>query len=346
MSLKKLYLELTNRCNLECSICYRRSWNEKLQDMDIDLYRKVRNEAFESESMKTVVLGGIGEPTCSPLIGNALEDFARYDLTLTTNAVYLEQNLLNSIVKYAKLVMISIDGLYENFSKIRGAKLESVLENISRINDLKKKYGKNTPYIGIQFVISRDNIEDIFKLIDLANCLNVHILVLSNLLPQTGENAGKILYTRYENKEMKLLYKKILSYSNRKGVNIHFPNYELKTERRCSFIEEDAMFISVSGEAVPCYRLSHSYKEFVFGREKTVLIHSFGNAKDKSLKEIWESKEYESFRNMVGNNKYPSCIDCDLVEGCDMVKDTSTDCYAGSPSCADCLWSRKITICP
>lgn len=346
MSLKKIYLELTNKCNLNCTICYRQSWNEKTSDMESALFQKIKSEIRSMESIKSVVLGGIGEPTCAPLLGEALETLGNYDLTLTTNGVKMDPPLLSSIGKWVNLLMISVDGLYENFSKIRGIDLDNVLHNIKQINECKAKAGSSTPVLGIQFVITKDNVDDIFNLIDLASNLQVHLLVLSNLLPQTKENAAKILYTRYENKEVQSLFSKISNYSLRKGIQIILPNYELKTERRCNFVEDEATFISASGEVVPCYRLSHSYREYVFGREKTVIGHSFGNVNEKSLREIWENKEYTNFRYMVGNNRYPSCLDCDLAEGCDMVKDTSTDCYTGTPSCADCLWARKFTICP
>lgn len=346
MLLKKIYLELTNKCNLNCTICYRRSWGEKLLDMNTELFRKIKKEISETESIKSIVLGGIGEPTCAPLICDAIEELGNYDLTLTTNAVNMNETLLSTIVKYVNLAMISVDGLYETYSKIRGTNLDNVINNIKRMNELKEKTKSHTPFIGIQFVITKDNVGDIFKLIDLAGDLKVNILVLSNLLPQTKENADKILYTRYENKEVRQLFNKAMNQCFRKGINIILPNCELKTERRCSFIDDQAAFISASGEIVPCYRLSHSYREYVFGREKAVIMHSFGNMNEKSLREIWESKEYNNFRNIVDNNKYPSCIDCDLVEGCDMVNDTTTDCYTGTPSCGDCLWTRKFVICP
>lgn len=48
----------------------------------------------------------------------------------------------------------------------------------------------------------------------------------------------------------------------------------------------------------------------------------------------------------VYNNRYPSCLDCDLVDGCDFVRTSEYDCYAIKPSCADCLWSRRFAICP
>lgn len=346
MSLQKLYLELTNKCNLNCTMCYRYSWSEILQNMSKELFEKIKKEIREMDRLKSIVLGGIGEPTCAPLIYEAIEELGNYDLILTTNAVKMDDTLLGLIVQYVNLIMVSIDGLHENFSKIRGTNLDLVLNNINKINELKKKAGRNTPYLGIQFVISKNNVDDIFRLIDLASELNVHQLVLSNLLPQMEENADEILYTRYENKIMKDLFDKAYNYSFRKGLNLILPNCELKTERRCNFIEDEATFISASGEIVPCYRLSHTYKEYVFGRKKTVLKHSFGNLHDKSLKEIWESSEYSNFRSVIKNNRYPSCIDCDYAEGCDMVKNTTTDCYTGSPSCADCLWTRKYIICP
>lgn len=67
---------------------------------------------------------------------------------------------------------------------------------------------------------------------------------------------------------------------------------------------------------------------------------------ENSLEDIWNSKAYSQFRKTIYYNLYPSCIDCDLVEGCDMVKSTEVDCYGISPSCADCLWARKFVICP
>lgn len=162
MTLKKIYLELTNRCNLNCTICYRQSWNDTPLDMDRELFRKIKQELKEMDTLQEVVLGGIGEPTHAPLICEAIEDLKDYKLTLTTNAVDLNDTVLEAVVKHVDLVMVSIDGLKENYAKIRCAELEHVLENIKRINILKKAARKQTPVLGIQFVISQDNVEDIF----------------------------------------------------------------------------------------------------------------------------------------------------------------------------------------
>lgn len=348
MPLRKIYLELTNRCNLNCAICYRQSWNEEHVDLSPELYRKISNEIKQSTTIDSIVLGGIGEPTCSNLIETVIKDHSNLHLTLTTNGITLSDSLKEHIINGINILIISIDGLYDNFAKIRGTNLEGIVENIRQLNQLKKEYNHkdNSLTIGIQFVMSKDNISDLFELIDLASDLQVNRLILSNLLPQTQENASKILYQKYNNHEMRQLINKASNYALRKGITLTIPNYELKTERRCDFIENNSMVITASGDVTPCYRLSHSYQEYVFGRKKRVDKYSFGNLKQQSLKEIWENSNYVNFRNTVFSNRYPSCIDCDYVDGCDLVNDTTTDCYAGTPSCADCLWARKFTLCP
>ncbi|MEM0151284.1 MAG: SPASM domain-containing protein, partial [Thermoplasmata archaeon] len=101
------------------------------------------------------------------------------------------------------------------------------------------------------------------------------------------------------------------------------------------------------GEVIPCYRFLHEYPEFIFKRKKIVKRFSFGNIKEKSLMEVWESIEYRKFRWIVKSSLYPSCIDCVFSRnGCHFVGDTTIDCEGNSPSCGDCLWSRRLILCP
>jgi tungsten cofactor oxidoreducase radical SAM maturase len=346
MPLKKIYLELTDRCNLNCSICYRRSWNEPAAEIDAPLFTGIKKQIDEMHSVTSFVIGGIGEPSCSPIFCDVIDELAKYNVILTTNAVTLDERFLSHIVSSVNRVMISIDGIGETFARIRGAGIETVIGNIKRINDLKKRNGSPNPEIGIQFVLSKDDVDDIFGVIDIASDLNADMMIVSNLLPQTRENERKILYKKYGNEEIRALFGRVSNYAFRKGQKLILPNYELKTERFCSFVEDDAAFITASGDVVPCYRFAHSGLEYVFGREKHVAAHSFGNIKTRSLNDIWNGNDYVNFRRIVRNNRYPSCPDCDLVDGCDLVNDASADCYANEPSCADCLWARNIVICP
>ncbi len=346
MVIRKLYIELTNRCNLNCTICYRKSWSNTFADMSSDIFYKLWEDIRNCRQIKEIVLGGIGEPTFSPLICEAIEKLKEYHLTITTNGTLMDDELMDRMIKYVDVVTVSIDGLDKKFKDIRGAELSRVIDNLKKLNEVKEKQKSQRPIINIQFVASMDSMEDIFGVIDLASSLKSNTVLVSNLIPQSEKNANKILYKKYENKKMKDLFDRIRNYSFKRGISLIFPNCELKTERRCNFIDESTTFVCANGDVVPCYRFSHGYKEYIFGREKQVYKYSFGNVNEKALGEIWNSKEYVDFRRTVYNNLYPSCIDCDLVEGCDMAKDTEVDCYGVSPSCGDCLWARKFIICP
>lgn len=346
MEIQKLYLELSDRCNLDCTICYRQSWKDTPRDLDVDIYTKLVEEIRQIPTLKTIVIGGIGEPTCAPGFIHVLDELGAYRLILTTNGIDLDRDILNALVDRVDSVVVSIDGMEENFRRIRGRSLDSVTETVRRLQEIKRECNSSRPSVSLQCVLSEDNVGDALALVDMASELKVESLVFSNLMPQTAANKDKILYTRYDNPTMKDLFNRLRIRSFHKGIQLVLPNCELKTERWCSFMEENATFVSADGDVIPCYRLSHSYLEFVFGREKSVCKQSFGNLKDMSLQEIWDSEDYRRYRQHVLNGRYPSCIDCDLVDGCEYVTDSTGDCWGNVPSCADCLWSRRIVICP
>lgn len=346
MSIEKLYLELTDRCNLNCTICYRQSWKEIPSDMDSGLCEGLIAEIKTLPALKTVVLGGIGEPTCGGDFIKTLYALKDYELIVTTNGVGLSAEIVEAMVDCVNSVVVSIDGLDQVFKDIRGVALKDVTDSIEALNRLKKERGTSLPAVNLQCVLSKDNVDNALALVDLAGSLHIETLTFSNLLPQSVQNKDKILYTRYENSAMKTLFSQLTLRSFSKGVKLVLPNAELKTERFCSFIEENAVFVSSDGEVLPCYRLSHGYTEYVFGREKQILRHSFGNLRDQSLAAIWQQPNYQAYRQRILNNRYPSCIDCDLVDGCEYVNDSAYECWGGAPSCGDCLWSRRFVICP
>jgi tungsten cofactor oxidoreducase radical SAM maturase len=343
--LKKVYLEITDSCNLECEICYRHHWVQEPVDMKEDLWENTVNQIRDNKTIETVVLGGMGEPLVSPFFIRSVELLCNKQIWVTSNATLFREQLNAEIVSKIHLFVVSIDGMESHMVQERGVVFKELMANIDHLNQLKEQNQMEMPYLDIQFVASEKNIDEIFPLMDILAEKRVRNIIISHLLPQHTEQADDILYSRYENREMKEKFHKIRNYSFRKGLRIIFPEVELKTERKCAFVNNDATYITSRGEVVPCYRLSHEGSEVVFGRQKTLKQYSFGNLNEKSLKEIWEDKEYVKFRNKIYNNHYPSCPDCDLVDGCSLIHDVDFDCHGESPNCADCLWARKFVFC-
>lgn len=343
--LKKIYLELTENCNLKCDICFRHQWSEKPMDMSPGSLQSVIDQINRMESLNTVVLGGIGEPMASPEFASTVEKLLKKEIWVTTNATLLKEVGLQHFFKKLHLLIISIDGMEQHMLESRGVVLMDLLANIDYFNSLKKSSQCQTPFIDIQFVASKKNIHEIFSLMDVLATKNIRNLVVSHFLPTDTAHAEDILYKLHDNDETKKLFNKIRNYSFRRGLRITLPEIELKTERKCAFVSNNATYVTSKLEVVPCYRLAHSGKEVVFGRLKSVSQYSFGNLLSKSIDEIWNSDNYRRFREKIFNHQYPSCPDCDLVEGCSLVTDVEFDCHGEAPNCADCLWARKFIFC-
>ncbi|MFN2396269.1 MAG: SPASM domain-containing protein [Bacteroidales bacterium] len=343
--LKKIYFEITDSCNLDCKICYRHQWVQEPVDMKEDVWKNTVEQIRQYESIQTVVIGGMGEPLVSPLFSKTVKLLKNKEIWVTSNATLFREQLTKDIASKIHLFVVSCDGMEQHMVQGRGVVFDELMASIDYLNRLKEEIGSETPYLDIQFVASKKNIDDIFPLMDVLADKKIRNLVISHFMPQEPGQGSDILYSRYENKEMKEKFHKIRNYSFRKGLRIIFPEVELKTERKCAFVNNDATYITSRGEVVPCYRLSHQGSEVVFGRYKTLQQYSFGNISDRSLKEIWEDEEYMKFRKKIYNNHYPSCPDCDLVDGCSLIHDVDFDCHGESPNCADCLWARKFVFC-
>lgn len=60
--LKKLNVELTSACNLDCRMCFRNQWfDEKTGSMSEENIERL-TEIIARESFETLVFGGMGEP--------------------------------------------------------------------------------------------------------------------------------------------------------------------------------------------------------------------------------------------------------------------------------------------
>ncbi len=340
--MKKIYLELTSRCNLSCDMCYRNTWDNVAGDMDEKLLEKLKEEIPAGTD---IVFAGIGEPTIARHFRRAVELFSDHPLEITTNGV-IDKKTLPFVLKHFRRMIISVDATGDAYYHLRKTDFQKVKETLEAVRRFKKEEETKYPFIDFALVLSRSNKEKIYDVIDTAAEYGIDRILVSHLLPQEKARAEDIFYTESKNEEGRVFKDKVNIYAYfRKRIVMSFPHMEIKTERLCPFVENDQVYIDRFGDVVPCYRFANTYKEIVFGREKTVLKHPFGNINDMSLQEIYDKKDYRRFREAVKNARHPSCVDCDFRHGCSYIEDTEYDCSGYSPSCADCLWNRQIIRC-
>jgi MoaA/NifB/PqqE/SkfB family radical SAM enzyme len=308
-----------------------------------DVFEKVREA---SATAKTVIVGGIGEPTAHPEFDRYSRLLAHENMELTSNAYCWDEFTVQTILDCYKKVTVSVDGLPDSFFAARGFEFDVMAENVGRLLKSRKAAHIRLPLVHALLVLSKDNFDDVTRLIPVLKKVGFGRLVVSNLLPQTEQDRGKIVYTPYLDRVLRDSVHSWYPVASANQIPIKIPQTKFSAEHRCSFVEDGALFITSEGNVAPCYRFAHDGVEYVFDRKKEVKAVSFGNILRSPLADIWQNKAYLNFRFQNYASRYPSCIDCDYVECCDYITTSEADCRANEPSCADCLWCRGLIECP
>lgn len=165
------YIEITNRCNLNCRDCYNASGlSKETIELSAETLDKLFNSLYMHNSINTFDISG-GEPlmhTKWQLVLDVMERSWGFSFLVVTNGTIRDERFYSLLEKDARfMVQFSIDGVdEETHAKTRGKG-----NFIKTINNLSSFKPKAQPVI--RMVVSRYNlnqIEDYFKLAKEYNC--------------------------------------------------------------------------------------------------------------------------------------------------------------------------------
>jgi tungsten cofactor oxidoreducase radical SAM maturase len=344
---RRAYLEVTSHCNLNCAMCIRQTWRDPQGSMSTETFQAVLDGLRAFPNLKRVVIGGFGEPLMHPKIIEMVTQLHSLGVgvTITTNGLLLDRSISEALLRAGvDTLVLSLDSMHvQAYQKTVGRKgLNKVLDNIQSVQGLIRDAGWRLPALGLEYVVTRSNWEELYKLPNLAKQVGASFVIVTNLLPHTPQLAKEILYDR--NEPLHLgggwgIYRAgWIAWGYPK-----LPRMKWGAARRCRFINESSLVIGWDGCVSPCYALLHSYPYYIYGRRKEVTRYTMGSLKEQSLAAIWNSEEYVLFRAKVRDFRFPSCVDCGI--DCTYTQENS-DCWGNDPSCADCLWAQDILQCP
>ncbi len=127
---KKIYIEITNVCNLDCDFCPKTK--RKPEFMQLDLFKKAINEKLSDE----ITLHIMGEPLLHPKIEEFinLAEQKNIKINLTTNGTIIKNFLLNKTIRR---INFSIHGIIANFPTEEQKKQKKQKEQKEQISYLK-----------------------------------------------------------------------------------------------------------------------------------------------------------------------------------------------------------------
>ncbi|MBD3387401.1 MAG: radical SAM protein [Candidatus Altiarchaeales archaeon] len=165
----RVTVELTNECNLNCSMCPRKSMASERGYLDFGLYRKIMDEILSEDISTKVVLFFRGESLLHPdfkrilqyAAGNGLKD-----ISLATNATLLDREMSDFILGTGiKFISFSIDASSEeNYARQRkGAEYKKVMSNILYFSQRREELGLSLPETQVSLVeteVTKDDVGD------------------------------------------------------------------------------------------------------------------------------------------------------------------------------------------
>jgi len=375
--LRKLYIEPTTKCNLNCKMCFRHTWfDEPICDLSLEDFRHVLETM--PRSVETIFFGGMGEPLFHKDILTMIRLAAQTgaEVELLTNGTLLTEPMIHGILDAGLTrLWISIDDLKTDSSIHAGAahgELDHsghdhsglVLSNIRTLNKIRQK-SLSSISLGITFVAMKSNVHQLANLpffiaqhlVDEVNVSNIsptdeasqnELLYTGLVNMYTGPGKGSVLPTvRLPFFDMNIpeAADGIRSLMRKQNFDLYFNDQPvLRKTGYCKFVREGMTFVRSDGKVCPCMALLHNGYTYMSNVRRKITHCSFGNVREQPLAEIWNGQEYRAFRRKFEEFDFAACLYCGH---CELFAENKEDCIGNThPTCGGCLWAEGVLSCP
>lgn len=317
-----VWVEITEKCNLNCPYCYMDAPQEGTE-LSLEVFSELINE-LNNMNISTISISG-GEPLLNSNFKEILEKTLNYDfdVNLVTNGTLLNEEIMDIIEKGNITTQFSIDSVdREIYKKSRGKdKLEDVKKNLIKLSN------RNIDLI-LAATLTVINQNNIFDLIDFCLENKISNLHIGELIPEgRSKNNNSI-----KNVNLSDLLEKLYEFQkeNFERISIDIIEqfiypifYDEKIKYYCNALKGNTIEISSEGDVMICGGI----------RDKTEL----GNIHEKNIKEIYKESQLRKFNISVDDIE--ECKDCEYKYicggGCRAIAYHNGGLNAKSPYCKD-----------
>ena len=360
LPIHSVQIETTSICNLNCKTClkpvYEKIWQQR--DMDQALFARI---LLQIKKIKPDVhLQGWGEPLIQRNFLSFVRQLKREKIgtSFTTNGTVMSEDFAKSIIESG------VDGVTFSMAgacaltqdKLRGDGTFLLLQNaVITLVNVKKLYGQGRPQIAVSYLLTPDTAQELPKAVSW--CRSVGVDALSTVfLTQSGGAVQKALVF-LPSKEEAVKYRFLRIRTNvsalfgRMKLNLK-PFYPTVTPV-CDKNPLNHIFISANGDVSPCVFLAPPVGDEIVWQHNGADVCQrrlvMGNLRHLTLKEIWETDEYESFREKFRKRKeyydeeiakvtYSFSGSCELETAIDKIQNY----FVSHPAPEQCLACAKL----
>ena len=368
--LAKIYIEVTNLCNLDCVTCMRNVWGELPGKMSEKTFESIFDTVTGMSPLPTVFFGGYGEPLIHQKIAGWVKRFKELGVRveMITNGLLLtEERSLQFIRAGLDMLWVSLDGSSpESYADVRvGSSLPQVIENLKTLRRIRYKatdIDNTKPNLGIAFVAMKDNIAELPEVLRLGISLGAKQFSISNVLAHTPELHEQILYSRtifntatrlssslplvnLPRMDSDQFTKDVLADIYARKYRLELAGYEgNRAVDSCPFIEQGSTAIRWDGSVHPCLPLLHTNQEHFGRRLRHARAYAIGNIQERDLLDLWNDEKYLDLRERIQRFDFSPCTFCN---GCELSTDNAEDCLGNTGLvCGGCLWAQGVIRCP
>lgn len=303
MDFEEIIIELSYNCNLSCSMCgFGKDVNRysKSKFITFENYKTILNQI--GDKTRTLRLNGRGESTIHPdfikILNYTKEHYPNVNINLFSNFSFNNKQIVSALISNKVQLFISIDSpsVEELIAIRKGANFQFIENNIKQLNEL-----LNRPFI--IFTIQEANIHRIYDIGKYAFDNDCQILYntirrdegIEIFVEKVNENNRNIseqfqkVTELYSHSTLQCLYPDQLA-----GIQLRVSKSTQThgTMKTCPALNKE-LCIFYDGIVTPCNMFNP---------------YEYGNIFEKSITEIWNSKERADF--LVSHKNHYYCQNC------------------------------------
>ena len=299
-------------CDLGCPYCPRQTYGDTIDSglMDLKIIDSFRRYLRFSQYTG---LFGLGEPFLHPRFMDFIRTVKEADgyAATSTHGMRLDETIIEKIItSNLDELEISIDAASTKvFSFLRkGADLDAIINNITHLQNAKKKMGVSHPILRIASCISVYNLDEVLDLVRLAKRLDAASIVFTNIIITHPENKHISVYPS-------MAFDSMIESAKKLGRNIgmEVQYFYQKPYPWLRSIDEDGCAGDKAGVSHGCPLIWGSMSLDINGDIKPCCYYDeiFGNYTDDTVENIFNNPRFKELRQRLINGDLPDCcVDC------------------------------------